>query len=123
LGLARAGSSVVVASRTETEIEAVAEEIHDSGGRALAVVTDLTSSERIEDLVEAAMAEFARVDILVNNAATSYMAPLLDFKESSWDRIFDTNCKGAFLLSRAVAKRMIDQGGGKIINITTVGAE
>lgn len=123
LGLARAGSSLVVASRTETEIEAVAEEIRGAGGRALAVVMDLTSSGRIEDLVEAAMAEFARVDILVNNAATSYMAPLLEFKEKGWDRIFDTNCKGAFLLSRAVAKRMIDQGGGKIINITTVGAE
>ncbi len=123
LGLAQAGSGVVVVSRTETEIESVAEEIRGAGGRALAVVTDLTSTEQIEDLVEAAIAEFARVDILVNNAATSYMAPLLDFKESSWDRIFDTNCKGAFLLSRAVAKRMIDQGGGKIINITTVGAE
>lgn len=123
LGLAQAGASVVVASRTEAEIEAVAEEIRGIGGRALAVVTDLTSSEQIENLVEAAIGEFGRVDILVNNAATSYLAPLLDLKEKGWDRIFDTNCKGAFLLSRAVVRTMIGQGGGRIINITTVAAE
>jgi NAD(P)-dependent dehydrogenase (short-subunit alcohol dehydrogenase family) len=123
LGLAKAGAAVVVASRTEAEIEAVAEEIRGTGARALAVVTDITSTEQIEGLVEATIHEFGRIDILVNNAATSYMAPLLDFKEKVWDRIFDTNCKGAFLLSRSVAERMIGQGGGKIINITTVGAE
>lgn len=123
LGLARAGASVVVASRTQDEIDAVAEEIRGNGARALAVTTDLTSNEQIETLVETTVAELGRIDILVNNAATSYIAPLLDLKEKSWDRIFDTNCKGAFLLSRAVARRMIGQGGGKIINITTVGAE
>jgi len=123
VGLAKARASVVVASRTEAEIETVAEEIRGSGGTALAVVTDVTSSEQIESLVETTIDEFGRIDILVNNAATSYMAPLLDFKEQGWDRIFDTNCKGAFLLSRAVARRMIGQAGGKIVNITTVGAE
>jgi NAD(P)-dependent dehydrogenase (short-subunit alcohol dehydrogenase family) len=114
---------VVVASRTEAEIEAVAEQIRGAGGAALAVVTDLTVSEQIKSLVEATIGEFGRIDILVNNAARSYMRPLFDLKEESWDRIFDTNCKGAFLLSRAAAKKMIDQGGGKIINITTAGAE
>jgi NAD(P)-dependent dehydrogenase (short-subunit alcohol dehydrogenase family) len=123
LGLAQAGAAVVVASRTEAEIEAVAEEIRGTGARALAVVTDITSTEQIEVLVETTIHEFGRIDILVNNAAISYMAPLLDFKEKGWDRIFDTNCKGAFLLSRAVARRMISQGGGRIVNITTVGAE
>jgi len=123
LELARAGASVVVASRTEAELEAVAEEIRGTGGTALAVATDLTISEQIESLVAVSIREFGRVDILVNNAARSYMRPLLDFKEEGWNRIFDTNCKGAFLLSRAVAKKMIGQGGGKIINITTVGAE
>ena len=123
LELARAGASVVVASRTEAELEAVAEEIRGAGGTALAVATDLTISEQIESLVAVTIREFGRVDILVNNAARSYMRPLLDFKEEGWNRIFDTNCKGAFLLSRAVAKKMIGQGGGKIINITTVGAE
>ena len=123
LELAGAGATVVVASRTEAEIEAVAEEIRGAGGMALAVVTDLMVTEQIENLVEATIREFGRVDLLVNNAAESYMRPLLDFSEEGWDRIFNTNCKGAFLLSRAVAKKMIGQGRGKIINITTVGAE
>lgn len=123
LELAEAGATVVVASRTEAEIAAVAEEIRGAGGIALAVVTDLMVTEQIENLVEATIREFGRVDLLVNNAAESYMRPLLDFGEEGWDRIFDTNCKGAFLLSRAVAKKMIGQGRGKIINITTVGAE
>ncbi|HUW95156.1 MAG TPA: glucose 1-dehydrogenase [Anaerolineae bacterium] len=123
LGFARAGSSVVVASRTAAQVDAVAAQIEDTGGRARAVVADLTSSEQIEHLVQATVDEFDRVDVLVNNSATSYVAPLLDLKEEIWDSVFDVNCKGAFLLSRAVAKRMIDQGGGRIINMTTVGAE
>jgi len=122
-GLAAAGASVVVASRNGPELEAVAGEIRASGGQALPTVTDLTSSEQIEALVEVTIGEFGRIDILVNNAGTSYLAPLLEFKEKHWDRIFDTNCKGPLLLSRAAAQRMIEQGGGKIVNITTVGAE
>lgn len=122
-GLAAAGSSVVLASRSGPELEAAADEICKDGGRALAVVMDLTSEEQIDNLVRVTVAEFGRIDILVNNAATSYLAPLLEFKEKHWDRIFDTNCRGTFLLSRAAARRMIDQGRGKIINITTVGAE
>ena len=114
---------MVVASRTGSELDAVAEEIRQTGVGAEAVVTDLTSAEQIENLVELTVAGFGRVDILVNNAAASYLAPLLEFSEKGWDRIFDTNCRGAFLLSRAAARRMIDQGGGKIVNVTTVGAE
>jgi len=121
--LAAAGASVVVAGRSGPELEAVAGEIREAGGRALALVTDLTSSEQIEHLVEGTIGEFGRIDILVNNAATSYLAPLLEFKEKHWDSIFNTNCRGPFLLSRAAARQMIAQGGGKIINITTVGAE
>ena len=139
LGLAQAGAKVVVASRTQAELEAVAEEIKQGGGQALrpssgqalrppsgqalAVVTDVTVNEQIENLVETTMAQFGRIDILVNNAARSFMRPLLKLREDGWDKVFDTNCKAVFLLSRAVARQMIEQGGGRIINITTVGAE
>jgi 2-deoxy-D-gluconate 3-dehydrogenase len=121
--LAAAGASVVVASRTGSELDAIAEEIRQTGVGAEAVVTDLTSAEQIENLIERTVAGFGRIDILVNNAAASYMAPLLEFSEKGWNRIFDTSCRGVFLLSRAAARRMIDQGGGKIVNVTTVGAE
>jgi NAD(P)-dependent dehydrogenase (short-subunit alcohol dehydrogenase family) len=122
-GLARMGSSVVVTSRTAAEIETVAGEIRELGGNARAIVADVTSARQVDDLVRATVQEFSRVDILVNNAGTSYLASLLDLEEGTWDRIFDVNCKGAFLLSRAVARRMIDQGGGRIINVTSVAAE
>ena len=123
LGLAQAGSGVVVASRSAAEIEGVASEISADGSKALAVVADVTSADQVEHLVQATIERFGRVDILVNNAATSHVAPLLDLKEKIWDRVFEVNCKAAFLLSRAVARRMIEQGGGRIINVTTVGAE
>ncbi len=123
LGLARAGARVAVASRTQAELEAVAEEIGQGGGEALPVVTDLTVSEQIENLVETTIARYGRIDILVNNAARSVMRPLLELREDGWDKIFNTNVKAVFLLSRAVARHMIRQGGGRIINITTVGAE
>ena len=122
LGLADAGSKVVVAARTEEEIDAVADEIRAKGGEALAVVTDLTQSDQIEALVEKTVGTFGGVDILVNNAARSFLRGLFDLREDGFDKIFDTNVKGAFLLSRSAAKQMKEQGGGRIVNITTIGA-
>jgi NAD(P)-dependent dehydrogenase (short-subunit alcohol dehydrogenase family) len=87
------------------------------------VVTDVTVNEQIENLMETTMAQFGRIDILVNNAARSFLRPLLELREDGWDKVFDTNCKAVFLLSRAVARQMIEEGGGRIINMTTVGAE
>jgi NAD(P)-dependent dehydrogenase (short-subunit alcohol dehydrogenase family) len=123
LGLAASGASVVVAARTKPEIDAVAEEINKTGGKAIAVVTDLTVSEQLEELVKKAVSTFGRLDILVNNAARSAMRSLLDMREDGWDKIFDTNVKSVWLLGRIAARQMIEQKAGQIINITTVGAE
>jgi len=123
LGLAGAGAAVTVAARTQGEIDAVAAEIRGMGGKALAVVTDLTVNEQLENLVRATREAFGRIDILVNNAARSFLRSLLDLREDGWDKVFDTNVKAAWLLSRLVARHMIEQKGGNIINITTVGAE
>ncbi len=122
LGLAGCGAKLVLASRTREELEKVVSEIEGTGGEATPVVTDLMVSEQINALVEATMKTYGRVDILVNNAARSFLRPLMDLREDGWDKIFDVNCKAVFLLSRAVAKIMGEQGGGRIINITTVGA-
>ncbi|MBW2061745.1 MAG: SDR family oxidoreductase [Deltaproteobacteria bacterium] len=121
-GLADCGAAVVVASRTKDELEAVAHEIKGKGGKAFAVVTDLMATEQIDNLVEMTIKTHKRIDILVNNAARSFLRPLMELREDGWDKIFNTNCKGAFLLSRAVARVMMDQSGGRIVNITTVGA-
>ena len=122
LGLADCGAKSVLASRTQGELEKVVGEIKGNGGEATPVVTDLMVSEQIDALIEATMKTYGRVDILINNAARSFLRPLMDLREDGWDKIFDVNCKAVFLLSRAVAKIMGEQGGGRIINITTVGA-
>ncbi|MDI6616750.1 MAG: glucose 1-dehydrogenase [Syntrophaceae bacterium] len=123
LGLAGAGASVVIAGRTAEQLDTVAKEISALGGRVLPVVTDLTIGEQIENLVQETIKKFGRIDILVNNAARSFLRSLLELREDGWDKVFDTNVKAAWLLSRAVARVMIEQKGGRIINITTVGAE
>jgi NAD(P)-dependent dehydrogenase (short-subunit alcohol dehydrogenase family) len=123
LGLAQCGAKVVVAARTAQEVEAAADEIRSKGGQALAKVTDVTQSDQIEALVQETVNTFGGIRILVNNAARSFFRPLIDLREDGFDKIFDTNVKGTFLLSRAAAKVMMQQGGGRIINITTVGAE
>lgn len=122
LGLAECGAKVVVASRTKEEIEAVANEIKERGGEALAVVIDLMITDQIPALIDATIEAFQRVDILVNNAARSFLRPLMELREDGYDKIFTVNVKAAFLLSRSVAKIMMEHGGGRIVNITTVGA-
>lgn len=123
LGLAESRAKIVVAARTASEIEAVADEILSHGGQAIAKVTDVTKNDQIEALVDLTVKSFGRIDILVNNAARSFFRPLIDLREDGFDKIFNTNVKGVFLLSRAVAKVMMQHGGGRIVNITTVGAE
>jgi NAD(P)-dependent dehydrogenase (short-subunit alcohol dehydrogenase family) len=123
LGLAGAGASVAVCGRTQNEIDGVAEEIRAKGGKSLAIATDLTINEQLENLVNTTVKEFGKIDILVNNAARSFMRSLLDLREDGWDKVFNTNVKAVWLLSRAVARRMMEQKSGRIINITTVGAE
>ncbi len=122
LGLARSDAKVVVAARTQSEIDAVVQDIKESGGEAKAIVTDITVNDQIENLVNTVWRTFGRIDILINNAARSFLRSLFDLREDGWDKIFNTNCKGTFLLSRAVARIMKEQGGGRIVNITTVGA-
>jgi len=123
LGLADAGANVAICSRNQAELDAVADEIRAKGGRALAVVTDLTVHADLENLVNTTIKEFGRIDILVNNAARSFLRGLLDLREDGWDKCFNTNVKAVWLLSRLVARPMIEQKGGRIINITTVGAD
>jgi 2-deoxy-D-gluconate 3-dehydrogenase len=123
LGLAESGAKVMIAARTEAQIQAAADEIRAKGGDATARATDLTQSSQIDALVDAAVQTYGAIDILVNNAARSFLRPLIDLREDGFDKIFDTNVKATFLLSRAAAKIMTTKGGGRIINITTVGAE
>jgi len=123
LGLAGAGAAVVVCSRTQKEIEETTAEMVRMGRKALAMVVDLTVNDQLENLVNTTKKEFGRIDILINNAARSFLRSLMDLREDGWDKVFNTNVRAVWLLSRLVAKKMMEQKSGRIINITTVGAE
>lgn len=122
LALAEAGADIVAAARTREQIEETAEMVRAKGRRGLAVPTDVTDSASVNAMVEAVIAEFGRIDTLVNNAGggtRGYGKPLELLTDEEWRVGIDTNLTGAFYCSRAVIPHMLRQGGGKIINITS----
>jgi gluconate 5-dehydrogenase len=119
-GLAEAGANVVVCSRDLAACKEVSEELEKKGIRSLALSCDVTKSEDIKLVVEAALQQFGTIDILVNNSGTSWMAPTLELQEDKWDKVMNVNLKGVFLFSQAVARVMVKQGSGKIINIASI---
>lgn len=118
--LAREGASVVVCSRTLEANEETAELIEAEGGSAHAYRVDVTDAESVAALVKGVVDKFGRIDVLVNNAGVTADNLLLRLKEADWDKVVDTNLKGTFNFIKAVARTMIKQRGGKIINITSV---
>ena len=123
LGFAQAGADVAIASRKLPELEAVAEKARDMGRKALPVATHIGDLEEMHNLVDMVISEFGRIDILVNNAGTSpaKISPL-DTEEKFWDKIMNLNLKGTYFLSQAVARKMKECGGGKIINVSSINA-
>jgi NAD(P)-dependent dehydrogenase (short-subunit alcohol dehydrogenase family) len=119
-GLAEAGANVVIASRKVANCEKVAQELAKLGVKTLALKCDTGSEEDIANLVEATMKEFGRIDILVNNAGITWGAPTLEFPLDRWDKIFEVNVRGVWILSQKVANIMKEKGGGKIINISSI---
>ena len=113
--LARAGAEIAALSRSEAELDAVVAEIRQQGGRARAVVCDVTDTQA----VDRAMAGLARVDILVNNAGFNRPQPFLEVEEAVLDRILGLNVRAAFVVAQRAARRMRDQGGGVIINMSS----
>jgi 3-oxoacyl-[acyl-carrier protein] reductase len=121
--LAGAGAAVVVSGRDAARLEGVVKELQASGRAALGIVADAASREDAERLVDAAKARFGRIDVLVNNAGITRDALLLRMKDEDWDRVMDVNLRGAFLMTRAVAKTMVRQRSGRVINVaSTAGA-
>ncbi len=121
LGFAEAGADIVLASRKLPDLEQVAEEIRGMGRKSIAVATHVGRMDQIQTLVEKAVDHFGRIDILVNNAGTSVAwTPALELEERAWDVIMNLNLKGLFFLSQAVARVMKGQGGGRIINVSSV---
>jgi len=123
LRLAKEGANVVIADVDKDEGEKVAQMIREIGRDCLAVKCDVSNVQEVEDMVEKTMQKLGRIDILVNNAGVSSMAPMVELEEKDWDFNMDINAKGQFLCSRAVAKHMIKQRSGKIINNASLAAK
>jgi dehydrogenase/reductase SDR family member 4 len=120
--LADAGADVVVASRKQADLDAVAGKIKAMGRKALAISYHNREADTIKALVERVVKEFGRIDILVNNAATNPgMGLLVDMDEKMYDQIMVTNLKGYTILSMLAGKVMQQQKSGNIINISSVG--
>ncbi len=120
-GLSQAGSNVVIADIDDAEAQNVCSEIEKTGVRAVAVKCDVSQPEDADNLMRTTIKEFDNIDILVNNAGISGSAkPITDMTDEEWHRTLAINLTGIFLCSRAVAKKMIEQNNGKIINITSV---
>jgi len=120
LAFAREGASVALVDVQKDIVEEVASEIKNNGGRALAIVCDVSRSEDVRKAVGQVVKEFGTLDILVNNAGVLRVtAPVEDISEEEWDLIINVNLKGVFLFSRAVLPIMRAKRYGKIVNISS----
>ena len=114
------GDAVVVADRAQERARDVAEAIQAAGRAALPLAVDVRDASAVEQAVEQAIVRFGRIDVLVNNAGIYPNTLVVEMDEAEWDAVFDVNVKGMFLVSRAVARRMIARGeGGRIVNLSS----
>jgi NAD(P)-dependent dehydrogenase (short-subunit alcohol dehydrogenase family) len=120
-GFAQTGAKVVVSSRKQEALDRVAQDIQAAGGEALALQAHMGEPDQVATLVSRTLEKWGRVDIAVNNAGTNpHFGPILTADEGHLEKILDVNLKGYFRLCKQVVPLMEEQGGGKIINMTSV---
>jgi NAD(P)-dependent dehydrogenase (short-subunit alcohol dehydrogenase family) len=119
-GLAEMGANVVLCARKKERCEQAAEQLRQLGMKTLALGCDVKNPDQVQAVVDATVSQFGRVDILINNAGTSWGAPVEEMRLEHWNKVIETNLTGTFLFSQAVGKVMVPQRRGKIINIASV---
>ena len=119
-GLAEMGATLVLCARKKERCQQAAEDLQKLGVKTLALACDVKNPADIHQVVDATMAQFGRIDILINNAGTSWGAPVEEMRLEQWNKVIETNLTGTFLFSQAVGKIMVGQRRGKIINIASV---
>jgi NADP-dependent 3-hydroxy acid dehydrogenase YdfG len=118
--LSAEGATVVLGARRSERIRSLADELTRSGGKALAVATDVTDSEQVKRLVEAAVESYGRVDVMVNNAGLMPHSPLERLKVEDWEQMIDVNIKGVLYGIAAALPHMKEQKSGHFINVSSV---
>jgi NAD(P)-dependent dehydrogenase (short-subunit alcohol dehydrogenase family) len=117
----REGAAIAVAGSTQETIDAVVHEIHETGGRALSVLTDVANETSVEQMIARTIEEFGHVDILVNNAGIAGpTSPAIRVELADWERTLGINLTGAFLCAKHVLPGMMQRRSGRVINITSV---
>ena len=105
---------------SQEDCQKVVDEIEELRRKGLALTCNVSSSNDVEDMIKRTVAEFGRVDILVNNAGTLAFKPFMELTDEDWDRTLNVNLKGQFLCARAVAREMVKNKWGHIINIASI---
>lgn len=120
VALANAGGNIVIVDRNLNNLKEISKEIESTGSKVLAIQVDITDLSQIDKMVEQVMKKFGKIDILINNAGVCFRELALEVSEKTWDNTFDVNLKGLFFCTQKVAKIMISQKKGKIINISSM---
>ncbi len=118
--LAGAGADIAVCGRNPEDLTRVSTDIEAMGRRAQGYQLDVLSKDKVAAGVEQIVADFSGIDILVNNAGVNFRTEVLEYPEEEWDRVINTNLKGYFLVTQAVAPQMLAQGYGKVINVSSI---
>ena len=121
-GFAEAGAKLVLCSRKLDQCEQAAEKIRELGAECIALACDVADPDDVKKVVAASIKEFKKIDILVNNAGMAWGDELEDTPLERWDQMYNTNVRGTFLCTTEAGKHMIANGGGKIINLTSMTA-
>jgi 3-hydroxybutyrate dehydrogenase len=119
LAFAREGAAVALVARTAEQIESVAREIREHGGRALAIAGDVSDASVVDRAVAAAESEFGGVDILVNNAGGNQLGAIGVMAPEDWWKQIEVNLKGAYMFSRALVPRMVERRWGRVITVSS----
>ena len=119
-GLAEAGSQVVICSRKEENCIKAAKKIGELGVHAVGYKCNITDPNDITTLKNAVLKEFGKIDILINNAGATWGAPTETYPINGWKKVIEVNVTGTFLCSQIIGKTMIKNGGGKIVNISSI---
>jgi len=117
---ARAGATLAIADLDSAGAHLAAAELNREGGRAIAVIMDVTSEEQVDAAMASVVGAFGRIDVLVSNAGIQIVAPLEEFAFADWKRLLAIHLDGAFLTTRAALRQMYKQGGGSIIYMGSV---
>jgi NAD(P)-dependent dehydrogenase (short-subunit alcohol dehydrogenase family) len=118
--LAEQGANIVLCARKKERCEQAAAELRQLGVKTIALGCDVKNPVEVQAVVDQALAAFGRIDILINNAGTSWGAPIEEMRLEHWNKVIETNLTGTFLFCQAVGKGMVAQRRGKIINIASV---